>query len=110
MKFKVDELTDELIRMCESHVNEAQRYMRMDLETLNWKETKDIWSILECLEHLNLYGDFYIPEISEKIENSPYPRVNNEFKSGLLGNYFASSMIPKKNRMIDQTINRSGPR
>ena len=67
MKFKVDELTDELIRMCESHVNEAQRYMRMDLETLNWKETKDIWSILECLEHLNLYGDFYIPEISHLV-------------------------------------------
>ena len=56
---------------------------------------KDSWSILECLEHLNRYGDFYIPEINNSIHTSQKAK-DNEFRSGLLGNYFAKSMLPKE--------------
>jgi len=49
---------------------------------------------LECLEHLNVYDEFYLPEI-EKTINSAKNKSEFIFKSGILGNYFAESMIPK---------------
>jgi hypothetical protein len=50
--------------------------------------------MLECLQHLNLYGDFYLPQIKNKIKSSRF-KPTSEFKSGYLGNYFAKSMLPK---------------
>ena len=43
---------------------------------------------------MNLYGNFYLPEIESKIKNST-TKSESEFKSGFLGNYFAKSMLPK---------------
>jgi hypothetical protein len=50
--------------------------------------------MLECLEHLNLYGDFYLPQIENHISGASH-KSEIEFKSGILGSYFANSMLPK---------------
>ncbi|MNF05884.1 hypothetical protein D3C80_2057150 [compost metagenome] len=61
---------------------------------LNWRATAESWSVLECLQHLNLYGHFYIPEIGNAIAKSRHAATAT-FNSGWLGNYFANSMLPK---------------
>jgi hypothetical protein len=76
-------------------VNQAEKLKSYDLQTLMWKETNTSWSILECLEHLNLYGDFYLPQLERKIKNST-TQSDLTFKNGVLGNYFAKSMLPKE--------------
>ena len=58
---------------------------------LNWKENPESWSALECIEHLNKYGDFYIPEITEKIKTSKH-KSSEIFKSNWLGKYFSKSV------------------
>jgi hypothetical protein len=63
---------------------------------------------LECLEHLNLYGDFYLPQIESKIENST-TKNDFEFKSGILGNYFAKSMLPKEKLNKMKTFKDKNP-
>jgi len=68
-------------------------FLKTDAE-LNKRLTNESWSVLECFEHLNLYGNFYLPEIKNRIETST-TKANTEFKSGWLGNYFAQSMLPK---------------
>ncbi len=75
---------------------DVKKYNTVIKSTLIWKTLQyKSWSILECLEHLNLYGDFYIPEIKNRIESSKtLPKEN--FKSRILGNYFAKSMLPKE--------------
>ena len=65
------------------------------MQFLTWKEKTDSWSILECLEHLNLYGDFYLPQMEKSIKNTTF-KNENEFRSGLLGNYFAKTMLPEE--------------
>lgn len=75
-------------------LNKAEKLKGYDLDALTWRENESSWNILECLEHLNLYGDFYLPQIENKIENSN-TKSDVEFKTGLLGNYFAKSMLPK---------------
>ena len=35
---------------------------------LHWKAQPQRWSFLECLEHLNRYGDFYLPELERVVQ------------------------------------------
>jgi hypothetical protein len=87
-------LIQDLIEKTRQNMNLVEKLKNYDSHTLNWKENEISWSILECLEHLNLYGDFYLPQIQTKIKNST-TKTEVEFKCGFLGNYFAKSMLPK---------------
>lgn len=96
MKISRANLIIELIERTRLGINQIQKLYELSIEELNFRESDDSWSILECIEHLNMYGDFYIPAIKTTISK------NNEsstevFKSGLLGNYFVKSMEPKVN-------------
>lgn len=94
MNIASEKLLSDLIERTQRNIEHAEKYQHLSEELLNWKTNKESWSILECLEHLNLYGDFYIPEITKRMEQSKtIPREN--FKSGFLGNYFAEMMLPK---------------
>lgn len=75
---------------------------------LTWRPAPESWNILECLEHLNLYGDFYLPEIEKSIQNSK-TTSEPEFRSGLLGNYFANSMLPKAQLNKMKTFKNKNP-
>jgi hypothetical protein len=90
-----EKLIQSLIEQTRQIINQAEKLKNKDLQSLMWKENEISWSILECLEHLNLYGDFYLPQIESKIKNSSTSN-ETEFKSGFLGNYFAQSMLPKE--------------
>ena len=92
MKSKL--LLSELIEMTKENLSHSEKFSHLSEKELNFKINKDNWSILECIEHLNRYGDFYLPEIKNSIQTSRKPK-EDEFKSGLLGNYFAKSMLPK---------------
>lgn len=93
MKTSSTQLLHELKKMTEQTLNELQDLKSLADHQLNFKPNKDRWSILECIEHLNRYGEFYLPEINKRISNSSSTR-SDEFKSGLLGNYFAKMMLP----------------
>jgi hypothetical protein len=66
------------------------------------------WNVLECLEHLNLYGDFYLPEIRKRIVESSFP-PGEYFKSGWLGDYFVKSMEPGKTMKKMKTFKDKDP-
>ncbi len=89
-----EKLIQTLLEQTRLIINQIEKLKSYDLNTLTWKENEISWNILECLEHLNLYGDFYLPQIERKITNSS-TKSEVEFNSGILGNYFAKSMLPK---------------
>lgn len=88
------DLLQDLLERTQEIKIKAERFKTLPLETLNWKKSPESWSVLECLEHLNRYGDYYIPEIEKRIIASPH-RPTEKFQSGWLGNYFAETMLPK---------------
>lgn len=100
MKTNTDQLIKELIATTNQNLRFATTLQSKPKYQLHWRELPERWNILECLEHLNLYGDYYLPEIEKCIENSKSKR-QFLFKSGILGNYFANSMLvkPKPNKM-----------
>lgn len=96
MKVQNNLLIAELTEMTKAHLKRAQEYLALPIEKLNWKAHPEKWSVLECLEHLNLYGDFYLPEMQKRIKKAQQVPPTTLFKSGWLGNYFAKSMLPKE--------------
>jgi len=109
MKVKNQELIDDLIQRTKKVLNAAERYSQLDLEILNWRPAEKKWSVLECLEHLNRYGDFYLPEIEQKITKGKLETEDSIFKSGWLGNYFAKSMLPKEKLNTMNTFKSMNP-
>ena len=100
MRIAKEALAKELNQMLDKARRYLSEYEAMTIEELNYKPASDKWSILECIEHLNRYGRYYIPEIRSQIKKSSHiPDIS--FKSGLLGNYFAESLRskPELNKM-----------
>lgn len=111
VKFKImqsEVLIRTLLEQTKQIINQAEKLKTYDLPTLTWRENETSWNILECLEHLNLYGDFYLPQIENKIQNSE-TKTDFEFKSGLLGNYFAKIMLPKEKLNKMKTFKDKNP-
>ncbi|WP_375585526.1 DinB family protein [Cyclobacterium xiamenense] len=88
-------LIDEMLAQSRAFLRAVEGLKQLDWDALTWKESPASWNILECVEHLNLYGDFYLPQMERKI-NGSIGKPDPTFKSGLLGNYFAQSMVPKE--------------
>jgi hypothetical protein len=85
---------DNISKQVESTIIEVEKLKHLDNSKLTWRENDHAWNILECIEHLNLYGQFYLPQIALKIQESN-SASETEFKPGILGNYFSKSMLPK---------------
>ena len=98
MKASQDQLIKELINMTSSVKAEVVKMKEQPLSQLNLKQSAESWSALECLEHLNRYGDFYLPEITRRINASKHPNAKR-FKSSWLGEYFANAMKPDAKSM-----------
>lgn len=62
------------------------------------------WSVLDTLEHLNLYGDFYLPLFEQTIERGVRRglQARTTYNPGWLGSYFAHSMRPKEGKISNQ--------
>lgn len=103
-----EKLMQTLLEQTRQIINQTEKLKSYDLNILTWKENEISWSILECLEHLNLYGDFYLPQIESKIENST-TKTDIEFNSGILGNYFSKSMLPKEKLNKMKTFKDKNP-
>ncbi|MEM6963476.1 MAG: DinB family protein [Bacteroidota bacterium] len=96
MKINNRDLIEDLIQRTKDVMNAAIELESLNNEILNWRSSEKSWSVLECFEHLNRYGDFYLSEIEKSINEGKKVEENEIFKSGWLGNYFANSMLPKE--------------
>ena len=108
MKLNVDQTLPELRAITLENRAFVENLSKLSEQDLNRRTSDDSWSILECIEHLNLYGTFYLKEIKEKMAQSTTPPTP-DFKSGILGNYFAKSMLPKEKLNKMKTFQEMNP-
>ena len=88
-----DALINELsatIRQCTWTV---EGFLALPDDALHAKKDPQQWNVLECLEHLNLYGDYYLPAIEQALLRGAGKATDGRFRSGWLGNYFANLML-----------------
>lgn len=95
MRMERTQLISELLEKTEK-ATEVVKYLKtLNNHQLNFKKDTGSWSALECIEHLNLYGDFYLHEIEKRILAQHPNTAATIFKSGIIGNYFANLMLVK---------------
>lgn len=101
MKMQASKLTQSLIEEIKTIIQKAQHLETLSNDELNFRPATESWTILECIEHLNRYSDFYLQEIEKRIDAKMDKKKDKftslqdyVFKSGFLGNYSANSMLP----------------
>ena len=79
-------------------------------ELLNWKERPDVWSVLECFEHLNRYSEYYLPAIQKAIEAGTFDLMNEhrDFTHTWIGRLSIKAMSPD-NVKKQKTFKRMNP-
>jgi hypothetical protein len=88
------ELLERLEDQVESHIKDTiVLFQNRDDVFLNAPAANGGWSIAQCLDHLNSYGDHYLPRMREKLDAAP-DVVKPGFTSTWFGAYFTSMMDP----------------
>lgn len=105
---KTTQLLKELTELTMWNKKEAQNLMDLPLGQLNARPSNGGWTSFECIEHLNRYGDFYIPEINRRLSIAK-PSPADNYSPGILGNYFAKSMMPKDKLNTMKTFKSMNP-
>lgn len=105
---KTIDLISELKEITLQNIDFAQKLYDLSNEKINWRNDPRSWSILECLEHLNIYGNFYLPEIESTIRKTSNSS-ESEFYPGFLGDYFAKSMQSKAKLNKMKTFKKTDP-
>lgn len=95
-----EELINELIndtRIVIKTVND--HLMTLSDEVINTKPAFDKWSVLECIQHMNIANKHYYREFEKKLKNANRNNITT-FKSGPLGNYFIKMIKPTEDGLI----------
>ncbi|KAA6439129.1 DinB family protein [Dyadobacter flavalbus] len=83
-----------LENMVEKHISETiALFQNQPEELLNRPSETGGWSIAQCLDHLNSYGNYYLPLINKKL-SAAKSDSESPFSGTWLGSYFVKMMEP----------------
>lgn len=91
-KFNSEDLLLQLQSTVRSHIAAATRLKQEDPALLLEHPGAGRWSVIQVVQHLNTYGEFYLPAIRKAMQQSAPARPY--FKPGWLGNYFTKMISP----------------
>jgi len=90
-----------LLNALEKEVEEQMKFVLLNFQNMSEQQllyvpNKDSWSISQCLQHLNSYGEYYLPLLEQEKNRSSKSLPNTIYKSSWIGNYFVNKMDPKR--------------
>jgi uncharacterized damage-inducible protein DinB len=89
------DLLEKLEVRIQKHTKEVlDQFQLLDENALLKSSPTGGWSIVQCLDHLKSYGDYYLPVITRKLGKAKSENVDHFFKSSWLGAYFIQMMEP----------------
>ena len=103
------DLLRKLTKITERNLAAAETLLALPTATLHQRPRPESWNALECLAHLNHYGDFYLPEIRRAIAATRYAQPQSTYTSGWLGNKLAAGMKPGPKTRKVKTFKSADP-
>ncbi len=90
---------DELIPTLRAQLKAQLQFISKEIEntpvdSLNFKPSKGNWSVLECIEHLNLVFEWYLPQLKRKVLRKNI-KMATSYTTGFFGDRMVNSMEPK---------------
>jgi len=96
--YQSNQLITKLQQQTETLLNKAiQEWQMIAPEKFSQQPAEGSWSAKQCIVHLNIYGDYYLPAIEAAILKAKQHTAKKQFTSGWLGNYFTNMMQPGTN-------------
>ncbi len=93
MKFHTSSLLAELESITLENLERAKKLQQQPANVLTKRPAPEKWNVLECIQHLNWYSDFYLPEIERRIKAAPNTPTD-EFRTNWLGKKFVKAVAP----------------
>lgn len=99
-----DQLTNKVLAL---RVLSHQRLRPLTSEQLNRRPAYDKWSAAQCLEHLNLVGGYYLPNLKARLRlaQASGSTAGAQVRSGWLGRYFTAT-TKDRNGLGDNLLRR----
>jgi len=99
-----DQLTNQVLAL---RVLSHQRLRPLTSEQLNRRPAYDKWSAAQCLEHLNLVGGYYLPNLKARLRlaQASGSTAGTQVRSGWLGRYFTAT-TKDRNGLGDNLLRR----
>ncbi len=99
-----DQLTNKVLAL---RVLSHQRLRPLTSEQLNRRPAYDKWSAAQCLEHLNLVGGYYLPQLKTRLRlaQASGSTAGARVRSGWLGRYFTAT-TQDRNGLGDNLLRR----
>ncbi len=106
MIFKTSDLLGDLTVATEANIARLELLLAMPETQLNKQPAPNKWSAAQCAVHLNVYADFYLPNIQKAIQKgeSEAQKATEDYKSGWLGEYFVGLMAVEANEKPKKTM------
>ncbi len=70
---------------------------------LSIQPSPESWSIAQCLQHMNVYSRYYLPEIEKALTKAEHAQQST-FHSGWLGTYFTNLMKTGANGLVKKKM------
>lgn len=105
---KQSEVINNLEEKVKMTVEVVQSFLKLPDATLEKSSSPERWSVLQCVEHLNRYGEFYLPEFSRCLKKAPKANEEN-FSSGYWGKLFTTGMLPEEKMKTMKTFKSKNP-
>ncbi len=102
--FNSQTLLDSLTQSVNQTIQEATKLQTLPTAELTHVPAPGKWSIVQIIYHLNSYNDYYLQHIAATINTGNKVKYSNEFRSGVIGNYFANAMLPGNNGKVNNTM------
>jgi DinB family protein len=93
------QLLEELKSDTRRIILQSNLLLRQDPALLVQQPAPGKWSIAQIIEHLNVYGRYYLPKIREGLAAHHYA-PDEQFSAGWLGDYFTKMMKPASDTVV----------
>lgn len=105
--YQTKDLLNSLQQQTETFIEKAvTHWQMMPHKQFAYKQLPEKWSANQCLQHLNSYGNYYLPAIKKAISKatSNAGNASSTFTTGWLGNYFTNLMKPKADGSLSKKM------
>ncbi len=97
-------LLNSLESMVEQHIHlTIKTIQNLPPDVLLKSSASGGWSIAQCIEHLNTYGNYYLPAIENAMKSKAHEIPQPTFKNSRFGQYFTYMMEPQNRGKIKAT-------
>ncbi|MEM7573078.1 MAG: DinB family protein [Bacteroidota bacterium] len=91
-----NEAIERNLQILDRQTQQLEQLLQTPQAQLWQKPSPKAWSAMECLEHLNLAGQYYQKEIREALATAVLHQEDQQLRSGRIGKMMAQSMRPNK--------------